>query len=103
MVDKINNLEEIQELYQFPLLDAILGRRSRRFGLGMEIKEGPNAFKSPNDPMPLDELEEAILVTAGTGISGMNLSDMPHTPRPEKADDIIRKECALRSLISILL
>ena len=88
MVDKINNLEEIQELYQFPLLDAILGRRSRRFGLGMEIKEGPNAFKSPNDPMPLDELEEAILVTAGTGISGMNLSDMPHTPRPEKADDI---------------
>ncbi len=54
----------------------------------MEIREGPNAFKSPHDPLPLSTLEEAVLVTVGTGISGMNLSDMPHTPRPEKADDI---------------
>jgi hypothetical protein len=88
MAERITDLPEIQELFQFPLLEAVFGRRSRRFGLGMEIKEGPNVFKSPHDPVPLSELEEAVLVTVGTGISGMNLSDMPHTPRPEKADDI---------------
>jgi hypothetical protein len=80
---------EIDELFQSSLFEAIFGRRSRRFGLGMEITEGPNKFKSPHDPVPLSELEEAILVGAGTGITGLNLSDMPHSPRPEKGDDVI--------------
>ena len=82
-------LPEIEDLFQHSLVEAILGRRSRRFGLGMEIKEGPNRFKSPHDPVPLTELEEAVLVGVGTGITGMNLSDMPHTPRPEKGDDVV--------------
>ena len=80
---KLSELEQVEEAFNFPLFDAIFNRRSRRFGLGMEIKDGPNEHKSQHEPIPLDEVEEAILIAAGTGISGLNLSDMPHTPRPE--------------------
>ncbi len=36
----------LEEAWNMPLLEAIFTRRSRRFGLGMEIKHGPNAYKS---------------------------------------------------------
>src|SRR5207249_3199957 len=32
---------------------------------------------STKEPVPLDEIEEAMLVMAGTGISGVNLADLP--------------------------
>jgi hypothetical protein len=35
----------LEESWNVPLYEAIFNRRSRRFGLGMEIKRGPNAFK----------------------------------------------------------
>ena len=57
-------------MVEFPLIEAVYGRRSRRFGLGMEIPSGPLAFKSDSDPVPLTELEKAILVAAGTGLTG---------------------------------
>src|SRR3972149_4744736 len=44
--------------YRF--LDAVFQRRSRRFGLGMEIDRGPLKYKSKHKPVPLTELEEAI-------------------------------------------
>ena len=88
MADKLSELEQVQEVWNFPLYDAIFGRRSRRFGWGMEIQVGPNRFKSLHDPMPLDEVEEALLIAAATGVSGLNLADMPHSPRPEKADQL---------------
>jgi hypothetical protein len=34
------------DLTEFPLLDAIAGRRARRFGLGMELPSGPLAYTS---------------------------------------------------------
>jgi hypothetical protein len=30
----------------YPLLDALRGRRSRRFGMGMKIPDGPFAYES---------------------------------------------------------
>ncbi len=85
---KISGLPQIQDAWNFSLFDAIFNRRSRRFGLGMEIKEGPNKFKSQSDPIPLDEVEEALLVCAGTGVSGLNLSDMCHSPRPDTLEGV---------------
>jgi hypothetical protein len=38
-------------------------------------------FTSTKDPVPLDEIEEAMLVMAGTGISGTNLADLPYNER----------------------
>jgi len=57
--------------------DAVYQRRSRRFGLGMEIEKGPLQYKSKHAPVPLTELEEAILVWNGLGIKNINLSDFP--------------------------
>jgi hypothetical protein len=62
----------LDELRDFPLMQAIFGRRARRFGLGMEIPSGPLAYVSQREPVPLSELEKALLIAAGTGVSGWN-------------------------------
>jgi len=87
-IGKVSDLEQVGDAWNFSLFDAIMQRRSRRFGLGMEIDEGPNKFKSTNDPVPLDEVEEALLIAAGTGMSGLNLGDLPWKARPEKQEDL---------------
>ncbi len=59
----------------YPLLKALLKRRSRRFCAGMEIKGGPTAYESDLDPQPLTEAETARLVFAACGITGPPLLD----------------------------
>lgn len=63
---------QLEELQRFPLMQALFGRRARRFGLGMELPSGPLAFKSRHEAVPLSELEKAILIAAGSGVSGWN-------------------------------
>ncbi len=70
----------IETLLEFPLMQALFGRRSRRFGLGMEIPSGPLAFRSEKPPIPLTELEQMALVAAATGVSGWNFG-LPFGPR----------------------
>ena len=67
----------LQEALELPLADAILSRRSRRFGLGMTLPSGPLARASDAEPIPLTELEEAVLVWLGTGVTGLALGDLP--------------------------
>ena len=72
------------DLIEFPLLDAIAGRRARRFGLGMELPSGPLAYTSEAEPVPLSELERSILIAAGTGVTGWSFG-VPFGPdRPEE-------------------
>lgn len=59
----------------YPLYDALVNRRSRRFPLGATLG-GLTPFESPGDPVPLSQAEEALLVFAGTGRTGLNLADM---------------------------
>lgn len=87
--EKVSELDEVNEAWNFSLFDAAMNRRSRRFGWGMEIKEGPNRHKSQHEPLPLDEVEEALLIGIATGVTGLNLADMPHTPRPEKTEEVL--------------
>lgn len=61
---------------QVTLLDALRGRRSRRFGAGMEMPAGPLAYKSRYPAAPLTEAEEAALVFAACGITGPALADL---------------------------
>jgi hypothetical protein len=68
----------IDALARFPLLDALFGRRSRRFGLGMSIPDGPLAYTSKHPPQPLSEVERLVLIAVGVGLSGWNLG-IPHT------------------------
>ncbi len=52
------------EMSKFGLVEALLGRRSRRFCMGAEIPDGVFAYKSKHDPMPLSELEKLLVVSA---------------------------------------
>lgn len=75
--------DPLHELFEFPLLQAIYGRRSRRFGLGMQIPSGPLKFESGAEPEPLSERERSLLVAAGTGVSGWHFG-VPFGPdRPD--------------------
>ena len=38
--------DTLDELLKFPLMEALTGRRSRRFCMGAEIPDGVLAFKS---------------------------------------------------------
>ncbi|GAC1697554.1 MAG: hypothetical protein NVS9B9_20090 [Ktedonobacteraceae bacterium] len=68
----------LQQILNFPLVHAIFGRRSRRFGFGMSIPGGPLSFTSQHDPLPLCDLELALLVSAATGVTGWNFG-IPYT------------------------
>ncbi|MBI2485762.1 MAG: hypothetical protein HYW01_02145 [Deltaproteobacteria bacterium] len=67
----------LETAIDYKFLDAVFQRRSRRFGLGMEIDKGPLKYKSKHKSVPLTELEEALLVWTGLGIKSINLSDFP--------------------------
>ena len=58
------------------LLEALRGRRSRRFGTGMKMPGGPLAYQSRFQPLPLTEEEEAALAFAACGITGYALADL---------------------------
>jgi len=60
----------IWEVWRYPLFEALYGRRTRRFGRGFRIAEEPFPYASRTSPLPLRELEEAILVGAGIGVTG---------------------------------
>ena len=56
-----------QNMQSFPLIEALLGRRSRRFFAGAEIPDGVFAYKSSQKPLPLTELEKMLVVSACGG------------------------------------
>src|ERR687889_595679 len=64
----------LRELAQFPLIDALYGRRARRISLGSTIPDGPLAYESPHEPMPLSELERMIVLTSMGGTTGWHYS-----------------------------
>ena len=57
----------LDELLKFPLMEALIGRRYRRFCMGAEIPDGVLAFKSKQKPIPLSELEQLILLSTMGG------------------------------------
>src|SRR5712691_7049184 len=67
----------VHAAWTYPLFDAILQRRARRFPLGATMPGQGQAFVSPHAPLPLAPEEEALLILAGTGVSGITLSDLP--------------------------
>ena len=77
--------QRMQDALDYPLFDSIFNRRSRRFGLGMELKDSTLEFKSKYDPIALSEVEEALLVWSGTGLTGLCLADLP----PENGIDLL--------------
>jgi hypothetical protein len=68
----------LQELAAFPLVEALYGRRSRRFALGSEIPDGPLAYRSRHEPLPLTELERMLVLSAMGGTTGWHYSITRH-------------------------
>jgi hypothetical protein len=68
----------IGQLAGYPLLEALIERRSRRFGNGMRLNGGPLSYKSMRPSQPLSLEEEAALAFAGCGITGPVLAELPY-------------------------
>jgi hypothetical protein len=65
-------------LKNYPLLQALIERRSRRFAPGMKLDGGPLSFESKREPEPLTEQEEAALAFAACGVTGYALAELPY-------------------------
>jgi hypothetical protein len=70
--------EVLTDLARYPLMEALFGRRSRRFALGNEIPDGPLAYKSNHEPMPLSELERALVLASMGGTTGWHYGITRH-------------------------
>src|ERR671910_2098307 len=64
----------LRELAEYPLMDALYGRRARRISLGSTIPDRPLAYESPHDPVPLTELERMLVLTSMAGTTGWHYS-----------------------------
>jgi hypothetical protein len=71
MIDSFSALSRgLVETATFPLIEAIHGRRSRRFAKGARIPNGPLAYTSTEAPQPLDPVEQMLLVSTVAGNTG---------------------------------
>ncbi len=78
LLDRIPDMPKgLIEAMQFPLVEAIHGRRSRRFARGASIPDGPLAYKSKDKPEPLSQLEQMLLLTTVAGNTGWS-NLIPH-------------------------
>jgi hypothetical protein len=68
----------LQDVLEFPFVEALFGRRARRFSLGASIPDGPLAFTSGHEPLPLSELEQMLVLTAAAGNTGWHYMIMRH-------------------------
>ncbi|HEX9374097.1 MAG TPA: hypothetical protein VF897_24000 [Roseiflexaceae bacterium] len=71
-------LDPMGRLARYPLIDALIERRSRRFARGLRLNGGPLAYASTQPPQPLSQAEEAALAFAACGITGSVLADLPY-------------------------
>lgn len=72
----IADRDEVKEVFQYPILEAIARRRSRRFPQGCTLPLGAIQHISEEPPMPLNDLEMAILCWSGAGITGSITGDL---------------------------
>src|SRR5918997_5355889 len=71
----------LADLFRYPLTSTLQDRRTRRVAQGVSLEHGAQPYRSPNEPSPLSELEEAILI-ASTSVTGAVMHDGP----TQKAD-----------------
>ncbi|MQY02692.1 hypothetical protein [Actinomadura macrotermitis] len=64
----------IDDALAFPALEAVFGRRARRFPLGGTLT-GPLEYSSAEVPLALSAQEEAVLVAAASGTTGVVLEE----------------------------
>jgi len=60
----------MKDALSMTLAEALFGRRARRFFSGASIPDGYFAYQSRYDPLPLNELEQMMVLTAAGGNTG---------------------------------
>jgi hypothetical protein len=60
----------LAQVTNFPLIQAIHGRRSRRFAKGASIPDGPLAYTSKKPATPITEMEKMLLLSTVAGNTG---------------------------------
>src|SRR5438874_13691583 len=85
IVGQHNQLQQgLREALEYPLLQAVFQRRSRRISKGIQsIPAGSLSYTSNEVPQPLTPLEEALLI-AFTGVTGVTMPDQPFTTGENK-------------------
>ena len=68
---------EVEDLFKYPIMQALARRRSRRFPLGCNLSVGGFQHRSSQQPVALNDLELAFLCWAGAGITGSIVGDIP--------------------------
>ena len=63
----------------YSLIEAMLRRRSRRFGKGMKLG-GALDYQSQHSPQPLTLEQEALLGFVASGVTGCALAELPYAP-----------------------
>jgi hypothetical protein len=68
----------VDRVANYPLVKALIERRTRRFAKGSTLNGGPLKYQSAARPAPLSLKEEATLAFAACGITGRITGDMPY-------------------------
>lgn len=71
----------LADLFAYPMMSALIERRTRRVARGVSLEAGELSHHSTNEPAPLSKLEEAILVVAASGAVGVTTHDGPLTKK----------------------
>jgi hypothetical protein len=72
----IADRDEVKQVFKYPLLEAIARRRSRRFPLGCTLPDSVIQYASKHPPVPLNDIETAILCWSGAGVTGSITGDL---------------------------
>src|SRR5256886_10859913 len=70
--------QALHGLLAVPFVEALFARRSRRFFRGAVIPDGPLAYRSHHESLPLTEVERMLLLTAVGGNTGWHHSITRH-------------------------
>ena len=76
----------LKDLLQYPLMQALAERRTRRIAQGVSVIAAGLSHTSTNAPKPLTPLEEAILIVS-TGLTGPVMHDGP-LKKPDGRDEL---------------
>jgi hypothetical protein len=91
--------ELLDLVWSYPLFEALYGRRSRRFGLGFEMPEGPFRYRSLHTLVPLSEIRGSaagrrgrrVLRTCALGSADPASDALPSSQWPHIPDDAARR------------
>jgi len=69
-MDRENIPPGFKDALDFKFVDALFGRRARRFFMGASIPDGYFEYASKHEPFPLTELEQMMVLSAAAGNTG---------------------------------